>query len=162
MTETPKNDKAWIELFNKYNILEKINIRGIYEIDASTINQVREARLMAKFDHFINLPSLFKENRLAILPISRSRYVIGPFETYTKVSYDHSIENHIISSPNYIESIRYNDLYSESTALHFAYLAGIIDDLIGEKTYFTVSGRMSTNQFDFKIKNKDSNQNKSL
>jgi hypothetical protein len=154
MTEATKNDKAWVELFNTHNILEKINTHGIYEIDAGTINQVREARLMAKFDHFTNLPSIFRDNGLAILPISRSRYTIGPFEAYTKIKYDHSIKNHLMSSPSHLESIQYNDLYSESTALHFAYLAGIIDDLIGEKTYFTISGRMSTNQFDFKIKNK--------
>ncbi len=77
MTVLTKNDKAWQELFDNYGILEAIQHSGRFKIEANTINTVREARLMAKFDHFINLPQIFKENQLTIFPVSRSKYVIG-------------------------------------------------------------------------------------
>ncbi len=95
MTVLTKNDKAWQALFDKYSILEAIQRSGRFEIEANTINTVREACLMAKFDHLINLPQIFKENRLTILPVSRSKYVIGKFESYFSVSYD-DVETSVI------------------------------------------------------------------
>jgi hypothetical protein len=157
MTVLTKNDKAWQELFGKYNILEAIQRSGRFEIEANTINTVREARLMAKFDHFINLPQIFKENQLTIFPASRSKYVIGKFESYWSVRYDDT-DTSIITPPSFIESIKYNNLYSESLALHYAYLAGIMDDIAGERTFLTVSGRMSSNKFDFKVRNVETKQ----
>ena len=157
MTVLTKNDKAWQELFDKCSILEGIDHSGRFEIEANTINTVREARLMAKFDHFINLPQIFKENQLTILPVSRSKYVIGKFESYLSVRYD-DIETGIITPPSFIESIKYNNLYSESLALHYAYLAGIMDDIAGERTFLTVSGRMSSSKFDFNVRNVETKQ----
>ncbi|WP_287521897.1 type II restriction enzyme [Okeania sp. SIO2C2] len=72
-----KNDVAWEKLFEKYQILEEVNKNGLFKIEASQINQERESRLMAKFDHVVNLPEIFKENCLSILPISRSQYIIS-------------------------------------------------------------------------------------
>ena len=46
-----KNDDAWEDLFEKYNILNEIEKNGKYEISSSQINKVRPARLMAKFDY---------------------------------------------------------------------------------------------------------------
>ena len=66
-----KNDIAWEILFNKYNIISEINEKGKFEITAKQINEVREARLMTKFDHKVNLPKIFADNKLSILPITR-------------------------------------------------------------------------------------------
>lgn len=153
MTVETKNDKAWHELFTKYNILNEIDTYGSFLIKSSTINSVREARLMTKFDHYNNLPSLFRDNDLSILPVSRSEYIIGRMDVFSKITYDNSIEEIAIASPSLIESIQYNDLYSESSAIHYAHLSKMIDDFVGEETYFTVSGRMSTDRFDFSVKN---------
>lgn len=161
MTVLTKNDKAWQELFDKYSILEAIDRSGRFEIEANTINTVREARLMAKFDHFINLPQTFKENKLSIFPVSRAKYVIGKFESYLSINYD-DVEPSIITPPNFIESIKYNNLYSESLALHYAYLTGIMDDIAGEKTFLTVSGRMSSNKFDFNVRNVETKRLESI
>ena len=70
-----KNDKAWEQLFDKYNILEQINRRGQFIISSAQINEVRESRLMAKFDQSVNLPRIFRDDRLSILPVSRSKYI---------------------------------------------------------------------------------------
>lgn len=75
-SEITKNDRAWNQLFAKYNILEHIYCNGFFEITAIQINEFREARLMTKFDHSINLPKKFSDNGLAILPITRSQVIL--------------------------------------------------------------------------------------
>ncbi len=66
-----KNDTAWEALFEAHHILDHIGDRGVYQISAMTINKLREARLMTKFDHHIQLPSIFKQHGLTIQPNSR-------------------------------------------------------------------------------------------
>ncbi|MDB9310495.1 hypothetical protein PN471_18065 [Aphanizomenon sp. CS-733/32] len=57
-----KNDIAWEALFEKYSILEKIHEIGYFEIESNSINEFRESRLMAKFDHYDTLPTIFEKN----------------------------------------------------------------------------------------------------
>jgi hypothetical protein len=153
-----KNDIAWETLFQRYSILEIIDQQGYFEIEATKINEERESRLMAKFDHSVNLPQIFKDHNLSILPISRSKYIIGCFDAYLNVEYSTDIEPIDIEFPSYIESIDYTNLYSEASAISCAFNIGIINDLLGEETFFTLSGRMSSGCFDFKIKNYLNNQ----
>lgn len=146
------NDKAWEVLFERYQILDEVNRHGFYEIDAKTIKTVREPRLMAKFDHKSNLPNIFKKYGISILPISRSRYVLGQFDAYEKVSYDESLRPIKLRLPPTVMTIDPSNLYSESSALHCAYVSGMIADLLGEECTPTVSGRMSSQAFDFMIR----------
>lgn len=148
-----KNDVAWEKLFEEYKILDSIEKNGIFEIEAAQINEERESRLMAKFDHEVNLPQIFRNNRLSILPISRSKYVLGQFPTHFQVEYDRDLETIYYDFPADLESIDYTNLYSESSALLCAFNLGIINDLIGEDAFFAVSGKMSVGSFEFKIKN---------
>ncbi|MDR1766250.1 MAG: hypothetical protein LBR77_09250 [Lachnospiraceae bacterium] len=77
-----RNDEAWEKLFEKYDIAERIAAHGRFEISASQIKEFREPRLMAKFDHTVNLPKIFSDNHLAILPITRGDYVVSHFDAY--------------------------------------------------------------------------------
>ena len=81
------NDKAWEILFEEYKILPAIKKDGFIEIASTQINTVRESRLMTKFDHINNLPNLFTENKLSILPLTRGRYIIGNFQTHEEIKY---------------------------------------------------------------------------
>lgn len=58
-----KNDIAWEALFEKYSILEKINEIGYFEIESNSINEFRESRLMAKFDHYHTLPKILSKQQ---------------------------------------------------------------------------------------------------
>lgn len=145
-----KNDHAWVKLFDKYSILEKINRNGFFEISSKEINEFREARLMTKFDQKSNLPVLFKENKLSILPITRGSYLIGRFDAYEDVKYD-DIEVKEFTLTKKFESLDLNNLYSEASSLHAAYLGDLISDILEEEAYHTISGRMSTGEFDFHI-----------
>lgn len=60
MSDT-KNEAAWEQLFLKYKIPQVIAKTGSFEITSKEINEFREARLMTKFDHRKNLPSIFKK-----------------------------------------------------------------------------------------------------
>ncbi|WP_315788369.1 type II restriction enzyme [Fischerella sp. JS2] len=110
--QQPKNDIAWEKLFQKYHILETISKIGCFEIDSASINQFRESRLMAKFDHYANLPEIFKNHKLSILSISRNKYIIGKFDSYLNVKYSDTVEAITVDFPKAIESIDYTNLYS--------------------------------------------------
>ncbi|MEB3342752.1 type II restriction enzyme, partial [Okeania sp.] len=157
-----KNDEAWEKLFEKYQILDEVNKNDFFKIEASQINQERESRLMAKFDHIVNLPKIFRDNNLSILPLSRYQYIIGKFNTHLPVKYNLEVSTISWQFPKEIETIDYTNLYSESSALLCAFNIGIIDDLVDSKTKFTVSGRMSTGTFDFSIENSIKQQSYSI
>ncbi len=150
------NDKAWEKLFKKFDIEERINCEGKFEITSSQINEFREARIMTKFDHKFNLPNLFKKNNLAILPISRRKYVISNFKNYHSIKNDNRKVKYL-QFPSYIKSIDYSNITSEATAINCAYVSGIFLDFIEEEKILpTINGRMGSNYFDFDIKlNKD-------
>jgi hypothetical protein len=105
---------------------------------------------MTKFDHQSNLPKLFKDHKLSILPLTRGSYIIGRFDAYAELKYEKQIP-HIVNFPDEIESIDPSNIYSESVALNAAHLCGMIDELLQEESFLTISGRMSTLNFDFSI-----------
>lgn len=153
-SEVSKNQKAWEKLFEKHNILQEIEQNDIFEITATQINEFREARLMTKFDHRVNLPELFYKNDLSILPISRGSYVISHFEAYKNFE---ELNQKItgVTFPSYIESIDYQNITSEATAINAAFISGILGDFIGDNEILpTVSGRMTSNIFSYNIRNK--------
>lgn len=158
MSDT-KNNVAWNKLFEKYKISKKVLTDGAFEITSAQINEFREARLMTKFDFKSQLPTIFSENRLSILPISRGGYILSDFETFK--DFESKEPTPIkIDFPNYLESINYDNITSESTALNCAFVTGIIEDFVqDEQIAPTVSGRMSSLRFDFNIKTQKSELN---
>jgi hypothetical protein len=177
-----KNDIAWETLFAKYDILNYIKQNGLFEITSTQINEERESRLMAKFDHKANLPLIFKKNNLSILPLSRSKYIIGNFQTHLTVKYNAKALTTTVSFPEDIESIDYTHLNSENIAINCAFNSGIIKDLVEScinvqtkldsvpknfssnnyEVYYSISGRMSTGTFSFSINNIDTNINEDI
>lgn len=155
MSEQAKsqNDTAWEALFRKYDILPSIESEGKFIISASQIKEYREPRLMAKFDHNINLPQIFARNNLAILPISRGDYIISHFEAYQPFGVQNkSIAQ--VSLPANLQSLDANHIPSETIAINCALASGMLADFLEEDMlYSTVSGRMGSGQFDFRIRN---------
>ena len=149
-----KNDKAWEIIFEEEQILDVIARQGFFQISSKRINQQREARLMTKFDHVRERPKIFKDNGLTIQPTSRGNYIIGAFESYFNLPKKPSVNVVYLELPPHIETLEPSNIYSESSAVACAFLSGMIDDVLGETTDFTVLGRMSTGTFDYKIRNK--------
>ena len=88
MMNKSKNDIAWEQIFEKYHILDKLANHERVSISSTDINSYREARLMTKFDHRSQLPKLFIDHKLSILPTSRGSYEIGRFETFCDFNKD--------------------------------------------------------------------------
>lgn len=152
MSNSGLNQKAWEILFKRHNILEKVEKDGVCYISAKQIKKEREPRLMAKFDHSINLPPIFAQNKLSILPITRGDYAIAHFDSYHSFE-PISSEINQVTMPSYIQSINSSDIPSESIALNCAIATGIIADFTGDIDIIpTVSGRMGSGNFDFIIK----------
>lgn len=159
MSSSPKslNDLAWERLFSKYDILNHIAANGQFQISATQIKEYREPRLMVKFDHKINLPKMFADNQLSILPITRGDYVISHFRAYHKFENDNAPVTRV-SLPTYIQSLDSNNIHSETIALNCAVAAGIVAEFLNDNDLVsTVSGRMGSGMFSFNIANSNTN-----
>ena len=151
-----KNNEAWNLLFEKYNINDEIDKNGFFEISADEIKiSGREPRLMTKFDSSENLPDIFRNNNLAILPIKRGSYIIGKFQNYQLININKDIEVETRFLPDYITTIDYNNITSEAISLNAAYISGMLEDIIGEPVVPTISGRMGTGEFKYQIQLND-------
>lgn len=145
------NKEAWEKIFNEYDVLNKIQEQGLFEISSKEINEYREARLMTKFDNSESIPKILSENNLSILPISGNKYMIARFKAYKKFgSEPKDIER--VEFPPYIESLDYNNISSEALALNCTYITGILEDFLDEEELVpTVSGKMGSGLFKFEI-----------
>ncbi len=158
-----ENDKKWQELFERHKILDCIKRNGFFNISAAEIKKCREPRLMVKFDHLINLPKIFSEHKLAILPISRGEYMISHFNVYHRFNNENNVDESIIKAtlPEHIQSLDSTNISSETIALNYAVASGIITDFLEDQDIFaTVSGRMSSGKFSFNIRDEGANQNR--
>lgn len=146
-----KNKTGWIKLFEEHKIFETIQKEGSFIIDSKQIKVEREARLMAKIDHSFQLPTIFADNNLSILPISRGKYIISNIKTFSDFT---PSEDSIFDFPfpEYLESLDYKNITSEAIAINGAYVSGIIEDFTQDKFLLpTVNGRMSSQAFNFNI-----------
>ncbi len=106
---------------------------------------------MTKFDHKVNLPTIFAANNLSILPITRGDYVISSFSAYKEFD-EPDVEVQRISIPAYIQSLMPQFLVSETIALNYANVCGILNDFLEDDELVpTVCGRMSSGRFGFDI-----------
>jgi len=145
------NDTAWETLFARHNILDEINRNGIFRITADQIKVEREPRLMTKFDHRVNLPKIFADNHLSILPVTRGDYVISQFSAYHDFVQPLD-EYQSVSIPAHIQSLMPRFIVSEAIALNCANACGILNDFLeDDHLVATVSGRMSSGNFQFNI-----------
>lgn len=150
-----KVDNLWQKIFDDFGILQEIKKHGFFNISADEIRKYREVRLMTKFDHYSDLPDVFRKNHLAILPLSRRVFVIGPFQCYQGLKDDLEIKPKYMPLPDVFETLSPDTIRGEQAALFAATLAGIMDDFIGEgqsPLVPTVEGRQGSDKFSFKIK----------
>lgn len=158
MNNTSKIDIYWEKIFDKYPILQKIKDEGKYLITAQQIKEFWEPRLMTKHDHSINRPQIFIDNSLSILPVTRGSYIIGNMDLYHDFALSDrekvfdNIDSIPIASPTFIESIDFNNITSEATAINSMYVSDILKDFLNESTLLpTVNGRMGAGSFSFNV-----------
>ena len=114
-SQEKKNDNAWKKIFEKYHISERISSDGFFIISADEIREFREPRLMAKFDHSINLPDIISSHNLSILPLARGKYIIAPMKAYHQFEADDHNVVFGFSLPPHIQSFAYPPLPRKCT-----------------------------------------------
>lgn len=147
---------AWQILLDKYDIENEIESNGIFKITASQIKEVREPRLMAKWDSSEQLPKSLKKNKINILPDSRSSYVLSDFILYETLP---ELTEHIQNMPTVtlpeLETIDIEHITSEANAINILQISGILEDFLElentETLYGTFDGRMSSGTFNFTV-----------
>lgn len=131
MKQQKLTDTAWQNLIEKYNILTAIENEGYFKISSNEIKEFREPRLMAKFDSSKYLPDVFKNNKLNILPISRSKYILGRFKLYENFP---DLKNFNTKLPQIdlpeLETIDIEKITSEANAINVLQLSGILEDFL--------------------------------
>lgn len=150
---------AWQVLIDKYDILTEISNNGFFKISASQIKEVKEPRLMAKWDSSEQLPSSLKHNKINILPDSRSSYILSDFLLYEELP---KVVEHVknmakVELPD-LQTIDVDNITSEANAINVLQISGILEDFleldIDDVLYGTFNGRMSSGKFDFKVDTK--------
>lgn len=154
-----KNDEAWEKLFDKYDILNEIDRNGTFSISSKEINEFREARLMTKFDHSNQLPKIFADNNITILPDTRGNYILGKFKIFEDLKYK-NLKPIPMQIPDFIQSLDTTKITSESSALNIAHMSNMIDFVMKTKqnephSLLTLSGRMSSGSLQYNILNSD-------
>ena len=150
---------AWQVLIDKYDISTEISNNGFFKISASQIKEVKEPRLMAKWDSSEQLPSSLKNNKINILPDSRSSYILSDFLLYEKLP---KVVEHVknmakVELPD-LQTIDVDNITSEANAISVLQISGILEDFleldVDDILYGTFNGRMSSGKFDFKVDTK--------
>jgi len=150
-------DKKWRGIFKFYNIPEKVEEFGFYDITATQINDFEgkeEARVMCKFDFEEKIALPFRESKLSILATKNGQYRIAATRPFLDVSLDQAgaVKPILINLP-YLETLEADNITNESKALDAALASGMISDLIGESQHLTVRGRRYSTKFDLEIAN---------
>ena len=147
---------AWQKLIDKYNILDEIEKNGVFKISASQIKEVKEPRLMAKWDSSEQLPESLKKNKINILPDSRSSYILSDFLLYQDIP---QLLEHVKNMPKVVlpelETIDVDNITSEANAINVLQISGILEDFLelnsDDILYGTFDGRMSSGKLDFQV-----------
>ena len=147
---------AWQVLIDKYDILTEISNNGFFKISASQIKEVKEPRLMAKWDSSEQLPNSLKKNKINLLPDSRSSYILSDFLLYQELP---KVVEHVknmakVELPD-LQTINVDNISSEANAINVLQISGILEDFLeldlDDVLYATFNGRMSSGKFDFKV-----------
>lgn len=148
-------DEKWEILFDKYDIENEIRKNGLFYITAEQIREVKEPRLMTKFDTRESLPRVFGK-KISILPVTRGKYVLGEFDLYQDFPEMVSDIRQMTSAkiPDCYETVNIHDIRSEAVAINIMNITGILDDFLGESDMVqTISGRMGSGSFGFYVSN---------
>ena len=145
----------WSQIFNDFHIIEFIDKYGLFQISAKQLKSYKEPRLITKFDCSNQLPEIMKDYGIHILPNSRGTYLLGHFNIFHSLpNNQEEVEIKKVSFPYWVQSIKPSNIQSEAVAISSAEITTMFKDFFGEDSLIpTVSGRMKSGTFDFKIRN---------
>jgi|694.fasta_scaffold126026_3 hypothetical protein len=150
-------DLAWSEMFEAFDLAEKIDKDGFVDVTAKQFHQLNfEPRKNTKIDHQVLLPKIFQDHGYGILTRGIDTWRIGSFEIFQPLPKWTLPGKNVkdMSLPSFIETIDPYDITGEQGSINAAYASGIIEDFLGQEQVLTVAGRMRTPDFEFNVNNK--------
>ena len=151
-----KRDDEWEVVFESLQLRNKLSSREWVTLRASEIKSLGyEPRLLAKIDHSKDLPRVFKELKLGILPLSIDSYAVGFFNTFFPIGGLDPDRKKLKLGEAVFQTLNSQDFSSESSMLNMVQAAGVIEKISGGPAHQTISGRRRTPSFDFEIEMKD-------
>lgn len=119
---------------------------------------IPDNRNILKFDFSADLPNIFKEYKLQIMPIGEKKYRIAPIQMYMKLR-NQAVPVIPITSPIKIASLDLNGVTTESNAQTVAEISGmflyIFHDLnvLNKQVVSTLSGKNNVGNVEFFVDN---------
>ena len=143
--------RSWERLFQELDILEKVEEQGNFFIDAKKIHAYREPRLMTKFDESEALPANFRRHGLAILPVSRNEWTIGPYRAYQKLESRSLVPLSYFEPPEDCFLLKEENIRTEDQRLSQLFASGVFSRFLGEDVRYVNPGRFGTGSFSYRI-----------
>jgi len=158
----PSKDYPWLEIFRAYDIFSHDFDEAPYFLEADQIKSTcahfektaeKEPRILCYQAQRSDMPDVFVNNDLFLLPVRNGRYAIIRGEGYIDIP---EIESEpIIFTPRLdfaLESPLIGD--SEMQHLDFAHACGMLEDFLDVGcVYLTIRGRKYTPPFNFNVGN---------
>ncbi|NOJ27310.1 MAG: hypothetical protein DA330_04780 [Nitrososphaera sp.] len=141
--------EKWSEIINNLGLDLS---RPINRVTARQIKQIvnEEPRLMAKMDSMADLPRIFRENNLFLLPVSRQEYVIVKGNGYHEL--EKIAEKPTLYPTSYPFPTSALDVKSEGIYLDYAHSCGLISDFVTlSNLHLSFRGRRTTPSFRFDV-----------
>jgi len=137
-------NRAWVNIFDRYNLLNTVKLFGYVDITAEQIKAVdgKEPRLLTKIDFRENLPEIMQNEQLSILAIKNGLYRIAKNDPFIDLNEELPKQIIEVTALNNILTLDPFNIKSESGALDIAYIAGICREVFGEDTFLTIRGRL--------------------
>lgn len=147
--------KTYCKIEKWSDIISQLNIDISKPINYLTPSQIKritneDARLMAKIDRLENLPEVFRENNLFLLPVSRKEYAIVKGIGYHRLETITDIKP--ISFTTHLPIHSSWKTESEGVFLENANSCGLLSEVTGiHDLTRTVIGRTTTPKFSFNV-----------
>jgi hypothetical protein len=141
--------EKWSDIIRQSNIDVS---KSVNYVTSKQIKQItnEDPRLMAKMDKIENLPKIFRENNLFLLPVSRKEYAIVKGIGYHKLESITDVKpiSHITQVP-FPASLKAE---SEGVLLEYANSCGLLGEVTGTSNLIqTFRGRTTTPKFSFDV-----------
>ncbi len=161
MSRPSLHDAAWQKVFDDPSLalFAQIQKRGCAYVSADELKAIggREPRLMAKQDSLSARPEIFERHHLTIFPVENGRYVIFPdqrqcayFPLAAELDAMQPARFVSISDLRQFDTYPDNQHFSETQAIDFAYLSGMLQAFAQDDTLaLTLRGRLRSRNFSF-------------